>query len=75
MTTEFASELMFVRYREALVMTGLDEQYPIVDVTFDDGIITFILDDGKDEMVQPRISYNIPSTVLNDKNTVAGCIL
>ena len=58
-TTEAMVDAFFTVSTLAKTCTaGVTEPYPIVDVYLDDGVITFILDDGKEgEIVEQLLEY------------------
>lgn len=58
-TTEAIVDAFFtVRTAPTTCTTGLTEDYPIVDVSMEAGIVTFILDDGDETtMVEQLLEY------------------
>ena len=69
MTGELMTDIMFMKYApQTMIMNGIEEPYPITDISMDEvGIITIMLDDGNEEVVDQKLEYRRPSYTLSNK--------
>jgi len=72
MTGELMTDIMFMKYApQTLIVEGIEEEYPITDISMDEkGIITIMLDDGKEEVVDQILEYRRPSYALSNKDCI-----
>jgi hypothetical protein len=67
MSQEAVMDLLFVERHPHVCVKGLPRYKYIVDVSMENGVITFLIEDGKDEITDLACSYENPLFVKENK--------